>query len=225
LTGARTRDLQRFWTIICCVMAAMCEGFDLQAAGVAASGLSAQLHPSPDQLGTFFSASTLGLCIGALVGGRLSDYLGRRPVLIASIILFGCLSILTAVAWDIESLSWARLITGAGLGGAFPNLLALVNESSTARRRQANAALVYGGMPFGGAIASLFVMFLAPAHWRWIFIAGGVAPLLLTPVLLRLMRESPALVAQPAVPRRAGNLGAVFADGRAVPTLLLWGSI
>jgi AAHS family 3-hydroxyphenylpropionic acid transporter len=225
LTGARTRDLQRFWTIICCVMAAMCEGFDLQAAGVAASGLSAQLHPSPDQLGTFFSASTLGLCIGALVGGRLSDYLGRRPVLIASIILFGCLSILTAVAWDIESLSWARLITGAGLGGAFPNLLALVNESSTVRRRQANAALVYGGMPFGGAIASLFVMFLAPAHWRWIFIAGGVAPLLLTPVLLRLMRESPALVAQPAVPRRAGNLGAVFADGRAVPTLLLWGSI
>jgi AAHS family 3-hydroxyphenylpropionic acid transporter len=206
-------------------MAAVCEGFDLQAAGVAASGLSAQFHPSPDQLGTFFSASTLGLCIGALVGGRLSDYLGRRPVLIASIVLFGCLSILTALAWDIQSLSWARLVTGAGLGGAFPNLLALVNESSAPRRRQANAALVYGGMPFGGAIASLFVMFLAPAHWRWIFIAGGVAPLLLTPLLLWLMRESPALVAQPTTARRPGSFREVFAHGRAVPTLLLWGSI
>jgi MFS transporter, AAHS family, 3-hydroxyphenylpropionic acid transporter len=226
LASTRPHDLQRISTIACCVVAALCEGFDIQAAGLAASGLSAELHPGAEQLGTFFSASTLGLCIGALVGGRVSDYLGRRPVLIASIILFGLLSVLTAFAWDIESLSWARLLTGAGLGGAFPNLLALVNESSAPTRRQANAALVYGGMPFGGALASLFTMLLAPPHWRWIFIAGGLAPLLLAPALLWLLHESPLLSAQPAAPRsHAGSLGAIFGEVRAMPTLLLWGSI
>lgn len=219
-------DLQKISTIACCVLAALCEGFDIQAAGVAAAGLAGELKPSAEQLGTFFSASTLGLCIGALLGGRLSDYLGRRPVLIASIILFGCLSVLTAFAWNIHSLSWARLLTGAGLGGAFPNLLALVNESSSPQRRRANAALVYGGMPFGGAIASFYTMFLAPAHWRWIFISGGLAPLLLAPLLLWLMHESPALRARTAARpgARAGSIQAIFAQGRAVPTLLLWGS-
>jgi MFS transporter, AAHS family, 3-hydroxyphenylpropionic acid transporter len=225
LTSASTHDLQRVSTIACCVLAALCEGFDIQAAGLAAAGLSSQLHPTADQLGTFFSASTLGLCLGALLGGRLSDYLGRRPVLIASIVTFGCLSILTAFAWDIESLSWARLLTGAGLGGAFPNLLALVNESSTPQRRRANAALVYGGMPFGGAIASLYTLWLPPEQWRWIFIVGGLAPLLLSPVLLWLMHESPAGAAQLATERvPAGKVSAVFADGRTLPTLLLWGS-
>jgi len=219
-----------------CVLAAACEGFDLQAAGVAAGGLIPEFKPSADQLGTFFSASTLGLCAGALVGGRLSDSFGRGRILIASVFLFGCFSILTATSWDIQSLSWWRLLTGAGLGGAFPNLLALVNESSAAHRRRANVALVYGSMPFGGAFASLSSMLMAPAHWRLIFFAGGVAPLLLFVVLLRLAHKSPDFVSIPHhAPRadptfssqtetgsRAGSFIAIFADGRALPTVLLW---
>lgn len=219
--------------IAVCVLAAFCEGFDLQAAGVAAAGIIAEFKPSSDQLGTFFSASTLGLFAGALFGGRLSDSLGRKSLLVVSIILFGCFSILTAAAWDIHSLSWVRLLTGLGLGGAFPNLLALVNESSAAHRRRANVALVYGSMPFGGAVAALLSMLNAPAHWRLIFLVGGVAPLLLVPVLLRASQESPAFArvahAAPAahpgagVERsKAGSFLAIFAAGRALPTVLLW---
>ncbi|HEY0766630.1 MAG TPA: MFS transporter [Steroidobacteraceae bacterium] len=223
-------------TIASCVLAACCEGFDLQAAGVAAAGIIPEFRPTAQQLGTFFSASTLGLFAGALIGGRLSDSLGRKRILIASIILFGCFSILTAAAWDIHSLSWARLLTGCGLGGAFPNLLALVNECSRAHRRRANVALVYGSMPFGGALASLLSMLNAPAHWRVIFLAGGIVPLLLAPALLRVLHESPAFTrlaraaptAHAAVgphcvaASRAGSYIAIFADGRALPTVLLW---
>jgi AAHS family 3-hydroxyphenylpropionic acid transporter len=128
-------------TIAGCIGVAFCEGFDLQAAGVAAGGIVEELRPTPEQLGTFFSASTLGLFVGALLGGRLSDSFGRKGILIGSIVLFGLFSVLTAAAHDIHALSWARLVTGAGLGGVFPNLLALVSESSSPRRRNASVAL------------------------------------------------------------------------------------
>src|SRR5262252_7198465 len=177
-------------TIAACIGVAFCEGFDLQAAGVAAGGIVSELRPTSEQLGTFFSASTLGLFTGALLGGRLSDSLGRKRILIGSIVLFGLFSALTAAAHDIQALSWARLVTGGGLVGVFPTLLALVSESSSARRRNVNVALVYSGMPFGGATASLLSMLIAPEHWRLIFIVGGVTPLLLTPVMLRVLRES-----------------------------------
>jgi MFS transporter, AAHS family, 3-hydroxyphenylpropionic acid transporter len=207
-------------TIACCLLAVFCEGIDLQAAGVAAGGIIPEFKPGPDQIGTFFSASTFGLFVGALVGGRLSDSIGRKRVVVTSIALFGLFSLLTPLARDMQSLSWARLFTGLGLGGALPNLIALVNESSAPDRRNANVALAYSGAPFGGAVASLISMSLPPSHWRWIFIAGGVAPLILAPIMLAKLRESPAFAGSS---RRSGVF-AIFASGRAISTLLLWAS-
>ena len=221
-------------TIVGCVAVAFCEGFDLQAAGVAAGGIASEFKPTPDQLGTFFSASTLGLLGGALIGGRISDSFGRKRTLIWSVVTFGVFSILTAAAPDIHTLTWARLLTGLGFGGAFPNLLTLVNESSSDQRRNANVALVYSGMPFGGAAASLLSMLTAPPHWRVIFIAGGVTPLILAPILFRVLRESSEFerlrhpsesretpLAFGAVPK-AGSFIAIFANGRAALTAVLW---
>jgi AAHS family 3-hydroxyphenylpropionic acid transporter len=213
-------------TIVCCLLAVFCEGIDLQAAGVAAGGIIPEFKPSPDQIGTFFSASTFGLFVGALIGGRLSDSIGRKRVVVTSIALFGLFSLLTPLARDMQTLVWARLFTGLGLGGALPNLIALVNESSAPNRRNANVALAYSGAPFGGALASLISMALAPSHWRWIFVAGGVAPLFMAPIMLAKLRESPAFARMhddlADGKRRQNSLIAIFAAGRAMPTLLLW---
>src|SRR5580700_10600013 len=92
-------------TIVFCVLTAFCEGIDLQAAGVAAAGIAAQFKPTSEQFGTFFSASTFGLFLGALIGGRLADSFGRKKVLVASVALFGVFSLLTSFAWDIQSSS------------------------------------------------------------------------------------------------------------------------
>jgi AAHS family 3-hydroxyphenylpropionic acid transporter len=233
-----THTIRQHWgtsaTIAGCIAVAFCEGFDLQAAGVAAGGIVAELRPTSEQLGTFFSASTLGLFAGALLGGRLSDSFGRKRILVGSIVLFGFFSVLTAAARDIQALSWARLLTGGGLGGVFPTLLALVSESSSTRRRNINVALVYGGMPFGGAIASLVSLLTAPQHWRLIFIAGGVTPLVLAPLMHRVLRESAEFERSSATAvatagtlgfetlPKTGNFLAILAGGRAATTLLLW---
>ncbi|HEY3850250.1 MAG TPA: MFS transporter, partial [Steroidobacteraceae bacterium] len=153
-------------TMFFCVLVALCEGIDLQAAGVAAAGIAEEFRPTPDQFGTFFSASTFGLFLGAVIGGRLADSIGRKKVLVVSIALFGSFSLLTSLAWDIHSLIWVRALTGLGLGGALPMLLALVTENSAVKRQSASVATVYAAMPLGGAAASMLIMLMATAHWR-----------------------------------------------------------
>src|SRR6185503_20995404 len=103
-------------TLGICFIASMCEGMDVQAAGVAAAGISHALRPTPGQLGVFFTAANAGLLVGAMVGGRLADRIGRKPVLTASLLAFGVCSLLTAGAWDMPTLTLARLATGLGLG-------------------------------------------------------------------------------------------------------------
>ena len=215
-------------TMVLCFLAAICEGIDLQAAGVAASGIVPESEPGARQLGFFFSASTAGLFVGALIGGRLSDAIGRKAVLVASIAVFGSFSLLTPLSGDVPTLVAARFATGLGLGGAFPNLIALVSESSGSDRRSANVTLAYAGAPFGGAVASLISLVASAEHWRWVFIVGGVAPLAIAPVMAIALAESPAFehvkVGATAGMPKAGSFVAIMTEGRALGTLLLWAS-
>ena len=213
-------------TILFCFLTALCEGIDLQAAGVAAAGIGAEFKPTADQFGTFFSASTFGLFLGALIGGRLADSIGRKKVLVASIGLFGLFSLLTACATDVQFLIWARALTGLGLGGALPMLLALVTESSATKQRSASVAIVYAAMPLGGAAVSLLIMLIASSQWRTIFVVGGVLPLLLAPLMAIALPESAAFQREQRAKEtlRAGSVTALFAAGRARRTVLLWAS-
>jgi AAHS family 3-hydroxyphenylpropionic acid transporter len=216
-------------TVALCLLAACCEGIDLQAAGVAAAGIVPQFKPAPDVLGSFFAASTLGLFGGALLGGRLADRLGRRIVLITSIAAFGLFSLFTAFAWDLQTLTWARFFTGLGLGGALPMVMTMVPEASGAERRTANTAITYAGLPTGGVIVSAIAFFSGPEQWRAIFIIGGILPLALALAMLVMLKESPEFSAFQAANKSAAGAGAqagsflqIMAQGRAARTLLLW---
>ncbi|HEY2685139.1 MAG TPA: MFS transporter [Steroidobacteraceae bacterium] len=207
-----------------CALCALCEGIDLQAAGVAAPGIVAELHPTANLMGPFFSSSTIGLFLGALIGGRISDSLGRRGVLILSVALFGVCSLLNAIAWDMPSLIAFRLLTGLGLGGALPMVLAYVSETASPRWQRATLTAIYALMPFGGAIISL-ISFMVPASgWRTLFVVGGIIPLVLAPLMWWRLPESSGFrqsQVESGMPRR-GSFAAVFADGRATRTTLLW---
>ena len=208
-----------------CFVAAMCEGLDIQAAGVAAGGIKAAFSPTPAELGMFLSAGNFGLLFGAVVGGRVADRLGRKAVLVTSIALFGLCSAITGLAWDMPSLITARVLTGLGLGGAMPNLIALAADISHDRSRNGAIALTYVGMPMGGAVASS-IIFLAPAaQWRSVFMLGAIAPLIIAPMMAWLLpggRPPP----RDTAPARSPTSGfrALFSHGRLRSTLLLWGS-
>lgn len=221
-------------TIVFCVLTAFCEGIDLQAAGVAAAGIGVEFKPTSGQFGTFFSASTLGLFFGALIGGRLADSIGRKKVLVASVALFGVFSLLTSFAWSIESLVITRALTGLGLGGALPMMLALVAETGPLRQQAGRVAMVYAMTPIGGALISLLSMLIAATQWRTMFVVGGVVPLILAPVMAFALPESSAFQRIHAAPSRSpadaagvpksGSFMAIFSGGRALRTIFLWTS-
>ena len=208
--------------MVFCFAAALCEGFDVQAAGVAAVGLAREWHPSAHSLGLFFSAGNFGLFLGAVIGGALTDRLGSRAVLIGSIATFGVFSLLTSQAWDLRSLIWLRTLTGFGLGGAMPNLIVLAGQAGLSQSRHARIATSYIGMPVGGAIASLFVALASLDHWRTIFVIGGSAPLVIAAVMIFLMPREPTVPSPSNQALGSDAVRMLLTPQRVLHTLSLW---
>jgi AAHS family 3-hydroxyphenylpropionic acid transporter len=172
--------------LLFCFLASVCEGFDIQAAGVAAAGIAADFSPNARALGLLFSCSTLGLLIGALFGGKVADAKGRKTILLASVASFGLASLLTAAAPTVAWICCGRFVTGLGLGGALPSIIALAAEADPNESRRSYIAILYRG----AALASLTSLLVAAAHWRWVFGVGGLLALALAPLLRVFMPES-----------------------------------
>jgi AAHS family 3-hydroxyphenylpropionic acid transporter len=83
---------------------------------------------------------------------------------------------------------------------------------------------MFAGTPLGGAAASLVAAAVGPAHWRWVFLAGGLLPLAVAALWQSARIDSPATqaAASGASSARSSMVDVAFADGRAVPSLLLW---
>jgi MFS transporter, AAHS family, 3-hydroxyphenylpropionic acid transporter len=208
----------RAWlTVALCSLASIAEGFDIQSMGVAAPGMAPALHLTRAQLGPAFSASTVGLFIGAFLVGALADRVGRKWTLVGSLAVFGALTLTTPYAPDLTTLLVIRLAAGLGLGGAMPNFITLAAESVSESRRAQFVAISAAAMPLGGAVASAVAAVLP---WRAIFVVGGVWPLALAALMAAALPESARFLgarAKAVSPREA-----LFGGGRGIASLLLW---
>ncbi|TWI50919.1 AAHS family 3-hydroxyphenylpropionic acid transporter [Pseudomonas duriflava] len=213
-------------TITLCFVVALIEGLDLQSAGIAAAGIREAFSLSPSMMGWMFSSSIIGLLPGAFIGGWLADRIGRKRVLAGSVILFGIFSLATAYCADVYLLLIVRFLTGLGLGAALPNLIALSSEAVEERYRSTAISVMYCGVPLGGATASLISM-LFPSNWQTIFIVGGIAPLLVAPLIMFVMPESEAFHNRASAKKahaaeQTDTRIGLLTEGRAVSTLTLW---
>ncbi len=214
-------------TLVLCFCATFIEGIDLQSMGIAAPKLGPEFHLGPQQLGNVLLASPLGLFFGAFIGGRLADAFGRKTALILAMLVFGLFQLATIWAPGYEALIGIRFACGLGLGGALPNLIALTSEALGGRNSILNVVITAAGMPTGGALAS-WIAFQGGEHgdWRTVFYVGGVAPLVLAPIVLLLLPESQmyraAKAAAAEAGRRTNTLKVLFGDGRAIASVLLW---
>src|SRR5579859_2111486 len=226
MTEARATDSERGarLTLALCFLAILCEGLDIQSMGLAAPRMGPALGLTRDQLGPLFSASIVGLLIGAVIFGRIADRFGRKWTLVICLGVFGVFSLATAAVRPFEALLAVRLLAGLGLGGALPNLVALAAEAVAPDSRAGLVTRITCGLPFGGATCGIVA---ANLDWRAIFYVGGLAPLALAPLAAFVLPESRAfLESRDAMPMRAPPRGdfrwILFGDGRAGATLLLW---
>src|SRR5689334_19374682 len=181
-----------FTTIALCFAVMVIEGFDIQAMGVAARNIIADINLRPETLGQVLSASNVGLVIGAILGGWLADVFGRKPVLIGAVAVFGVFTLMTMQSTSFEMLFAARLLTGLGFGGALPNVMAIAADVSSDGKRGSTAAMMFCGMPVGGSSVALISLLGHQGEWRTLFMIGGILPLVLAPLLVFFMRESHA---------------------------------
>jgi AAHS family 4-hydroxybenzoate transporter-like MFS transporter len=187
---------QHIRLLLICATVLFLDGFDAQAMGYVAPAVAGDLKLSKQTLGPVFSSGLIGLMVGALLFGPVADRFGRKPIILASTILFGLGSLATVLAHDAEALMWMRVLTGIGLGGAMPNTVALMAELSPKRRRATMVMAMFCGFSIGAALGGLIAAALIPAlGWRSVFAAGGAAPLLYAPFLARLLPESPRFLA------------------------------
>lgn len=209
-------------TVALCFAVAVLEGFDIQAIGVAAPRLSPELGLGPDQMGWIFSISNIGIVLGASLGGWLADRIGRKPVFMGAVSMFGVFTLGTAIAGSFATLFAVRLLVGLGFGAALPNMMAVASEITRPERRTITAAAMFCGLPFGGGTSALLTQALPPdADWRTLFYVGGSLPLFIVPALYLWMTET--LRRGPdGGDGRAPIAAALFSEGRTVPTLLLW---
>src|SRR6202051_4797203 len=177
--------------LLTCAAVLFLDGFDTTALGFVAPSLAQGWGLSVSAVGRVFSAGLFGLLLGALVFGPLADRIGRRKIIIFSTLAFGIGALATAFVQDLNTLLAIRFLTGLGLGGAMPNTIAMTSEFSPHRRRATMVMIMFCGFSAGAALGGLLAAALIPHFgWRSVFVVGGVAPLLLVPILALRLPES-----------------------------------
>lgn len=211
-------------TLLLCFAIAIFEGFDLQSMGVAAPRMRAEFMLDNAQMAWAFSAAIIGTLPGAIIGGRLADIVGRKKILILSIMLFGIMSLLTAFATNYNLLLVIRFLTGLGMGGALPMMITVASEAVAENRKATAVSIMYSGIPFGGLLTSVVAMLMAgDAEWRHIFYVGGIAPILLIPLLMKFLPESNSYLQKKTHLQSTTPFWEVlFAKERRMSTIQLW---
>jgi SHS family lactate transporter-like MFS transporter len=133
--------------------------------------------------------------LGAYLFGRLADRYGRRPVLMADIVLFAVLEAACALAPSLAVLLALRALFGIAMGGEWGIGASLAMESIPPRARGAVSGLLQEGYAVGYLLGGLcYLLLFDHVGWRGLF-AVGVLPALLVMYIRRHVPESPVWAA------------------------------
>lgn len=192
------------WPVWLCWFAMVLDGFDLVVLGAVIPTLLKTHELGFDPVGATLAAtiSLVGVGLGALFIAPLSDRFGRRRLLIACVAWFSVFTLAVVAAPNVALFSAFRLLAGLGLGACLPAALAYINDYAKAGSGASNTTRTMTGY-HAGAVATAFLALVIMPDWRAMFIAGGIAGLVLLPFLWAKLPES--LPAAPEATPAAGS--------------------
>ncbi len=205
----------QIWTIVLCGLVLVMDGYDAVTMGFVTSSVAAATHIPLPSFGTILSASLFGLMIAALGTGPIADRVGRKWMVIVSELGFAVFTLLTVRAHTYGEFVAYRFLTGLGLGGAMPNVVALASEYSPKRLVPAIVSILFAGMPLGGTLCGVVSREMLATHgWQWVFYIGAAVPIGVSMLLIAFLPESARfLAARKKNPRKIAKLLVRVAPG------------
>jgi benzoate transport len=190
-----TRQILAIATATACTAA---EGFDVYSVSFASPGIAAAWTIDRAMLGVVLSMELVGMGVGAFLLGSLADRVGRRPTMLACLVVMATGMWLASAATDVTMLSAVRLYTGLGIGGMLATSSAMVAEYANDRRRSVAITLTIGGYSLGAVLGGLIASVLLASDQRWqsVFEIGAVATAALIAPALLFLPESVAFLCQ-----------------------------
>ena len=207
-----------------CFLIVLLDGFDTAAIGFIAPSLVKEWGVTRPALAPVLSAALFGLAFGALSSGPLADWLGRKMLLVASVLVFGLACMGSSFSQSLEQLTALRFLTGLGLGAAMPNAVTLMSEYCPDRLRATLTNAMFCGFPLGAAFGGFLAAWLIPQFgWRSVLALGGIAPLVLALAMLAMLPESVRFMVARARPveKIRATLARVSASAASAPSFSL----
>ncbi len=158
-----------------CALINIFDGFDVLAIAYAAPAISTEWSLSPGALGIVFGAGYLGMAIGAMTLGTLSDHIGRRKMILFSLAALTLTMYLTSTAGSITTLLSYRFGSGLAIGAMLASITAMTAEYSPDSKRNFMICIVQGTYAIGATLGGLLSAYLIEDHgWRAVFGVGAV---------------------------------------------------
>jgi MFS family permease len=194
-------------------LAAAHVGYMLDAADVflyvfALNRIRAEFSLSNAEAGMVATITLLAAALGGIVGGVLTDRLGRTRILVYTILVYSVGSAGTALSSGLPSLVFWRAIVGIGLGGEWAAGAVLVSETWPAKHRAKAVGWMQSGWAIGYLLAAAASALILPRYgWRWLF-AVGFLPAIVAVVIRRGVHEPE--VWQRRVPSRHSSVAQIL---------------
>lgn len=217
--------------ILVCTVVTIMEGYSLIVYGSVVPLLlgDGALGLDPESAGIVGSLVYVGMFFGAIGAGVIGDRIGRQPVLLVAIAVFGLGLLGAGLAGSAGVLGAARLVSGLGVGGAVVTALAIARGHAAPHRVGLVVTITMAGIPVGGTIAALLGIVIMPAFgWRPMFLVGAVLTLaiLLVTAAFRLETGRPAPAERGSTLKSVfsgrGTLFALLAAAVAIPNMFTW---
>ncbi len=155
----------------------------------------AQAGSSAVWAGIAIGVTLLGWGIGGLIGGTLADYIGRKRMMLNSVLLYGVFTGLTALSTNFTMFAGLRFLTGLAIGSEWSTGVALVAETWPERARAKGCGFLQSGMGWGAFLAAVAWWIIGSLNplgshsWRLVFVVGAL-PAFIALYIRRAIQES-----------------------------------
>jgi AAHS family 4-hydroxybenzoate transporter-like MFS transporter len=181
----------QIWVLVLCAILMFSSGFNMLTLGYLAPAVTADLKLQPGELGIVFVLMGVGSVTGAFTWGPIADRIGRRLVILISLVCSVPFIFLLSRANSITQLMYLEFFASFALAGPQYNCMPLASDFMPRHLKVTLTVLVWTGFSVGTILVSPFAAYVVDIYgWRSVFLFNTFMPLVLVLIALVWLPES-----------------------------------